>query len=40
MKKLTAAHKTLPFRTKIRVINAKNGKSVVITVNGRGSQGA
>ena len=34
--KLTAAHKTLPFGTKLLVINPKNGKSVVLTVNDRG----
>jgi rare lipoprotein A len=33
---LTAAHKTLPFGTKVRVINHKNGKSVVVTINDRG----
>lgn len=33
---LTAAHKTLPFGTKLRVTNPNNGKSVVVTVNDRG----
>lgn len=33
---MTAAHRTLPFGTKIRVINHANGKSVVLTVNDRG----
>lgn len=33
---LTAAHKTLPFGTKIRVTNIKNGKSVVVEINDRG----
>ncbi|WP_068597589.1 septal ring lytic transglycosylase RlpA family protein [Vaginella massiliensis] len=33
---LTAAHKTLPFGTKVRVTNIKNGKSVVVTINDRG----
>jgi rare lipoprotein A len=33
---LTAAHKTLPFGTRIRVTNIKNGKSVCVTVNDRG----
>ena len=33
---LTAAHKTLPFGTKIKVTNVNNGKSVVVTVNDRG----
>ena len=34
--KLTAAHKTLPFGTKIRVTNPKNNKNVVVRVNDRG----
>ncbi len=34
--KLTAAHKTLPYGTKIRVTNPKNNKSVVVKVNDRG----
>ena len=34
--KLTAAHKTLPYGTKIRVTNPKNNKSVVVRVNDRG----
>lgn len=34
--KLTAAHRTLPFGTKLLLINPKNGKSVVVTVNDRG----
>lgn len=33
---LTAAHKTLPFGTKVRVTNRNNGKSVVVTINDRG----
>ena len=33
---LTAAHKTLPFGTKLRVTNPNNGKSVTVTVNDRG----
>lgn len=33
---LTAAHRTLPFGTKVRVINKKNGRSVVVTINDRG----
>ncbi|GAA0914240.1 septal ring lytic transglycosylase RlpA family protein [Virgisporangium aurantiacum] len=33
---LTAAHKTLPFNTRIRVTNPSNGKSVVVRVNDRG----
>ena len=33
---LTAAHKTLPFGTKVKVTNVNNGKTVVVTVNDRG----
>jgi rare lipoprotein A (peptidoglycan hydrolase) len=33
---LTAAHRTLPFGTKLRVTNPNNGKSVIVTVNDRG----
>ncbi|MFY1597424.1 septal ring lytic transglycosylase RlpA family protein [Micromonospora sp. WMMD737] len=33
---LTAAHKTLPFDTKVRVTNPANGKSVTVRVNDRG----
>lgn len=32
----TAAHKTLPFGTKVRVVNKRNGKSVVVRINDRG----
>ncbi len=34
--KLTAAHKTLPFGTKLSVVNPKNGKSVIVRINDRG----
>lgn len=34
--KLTAAHRTLPFGTRVRVTNTKNDKSVVVKVNDRG----
>ena len=34
--KMTAAHKTLPYGSKIRVTNPKNSKSVVVRVNDRG----
>ncbi|MDR2222390.1 MAG: septal ring lytic transglycosylase RlpA family protein [Flavobacteriaceae bacterium] len=34
--KYTAAHKSLPFGTKIRVTNLKNKRSVVLTVTDRG----
>lgn len=33
---LTAAHRTLPFGTKVKVTNVKNGKSVVVKINDRG----
>lgn len=33
---LTAAHKTLPFGTHVRVTNLKTGRSVVVTINDRG----
>lgn len=36
MNRLTAAHRTLPFGTRIRVINEANGKAVVVRVNDRG----
>ncbi|MDA9918301.1 septal ring lytic transglycosylase RlpA family protein [Erythrobacter sp.] len=36
MNALTAAHKTLPFGTKVRVTNARNGRSVVVRINDRG----
>lgn len=32
----TAAHKTIPFGTKIKVTNVKSGKSVVVKINDRG----
>ncbi|MDR3705980.1 MAG: septal ring lytic transglycosylase RlpA family protein [Paludibacteraceae bacterium] len=32
----TAAHKTLPFGTLVRVTNLKNNKSVVVKINDRG----
>jgi rare lipoprotein A len=32
---LTAAHKKLPFGTKVKVTNVENSKSVVVTVNDR-----
>ena len=33
---LTAAHRTLPFGTQVRVTNRRNGKSVVVRINDRG----
>ncbi|WP_442753388.1 septal ring lytic transglycosylase RlpA family protein [Methylocystis sp. JAN1] len=32
----TAAHRTLPFGSKVRVTNLRNNRSVVLTVNDRG----
>jgi hypothetical protein len=33
---LTAAHRTLPFGSKVRVTNLANNRSVIITINDRG----
>ena len=33
---LTAAHKTLPFNTRVRVTRLDNGRSVVVRINDRG----
>ena len=33
---LTAAHRTLPLGTKLRVTNKANGKSVIVRINDRG----
>ena len=33
---LTAAHKTLPFGTMVKVTNKKNGRTVVVRINDRG----
>jgi rare lipoprotein A len=33
---LTAAHRTLPFGTRVKVTNTQNGKTVVVRVNDRG----
>ncbi len=33
---LTAAHRTLPFGTKVRVTHKRTGKSVVVRINDRG----
>ena len=35
-KNLTAAHKTLPFGTVVKVTNTKNNKSVIVRINDRG----
>ena len=34
--KLTAAHRTLPFGTRVKVKNISNGKTVKVTINDRG----
>ncbi len=33
---LTAAHRTLPFGTRVRVTNESTGRSVVVRINDRG----
>ena len=33
---MTAAHRSLPFGTKVKVTNRNNGKSVVVRINDRG----
>lgn len=32
----TAAHRSIPFGTRLRVTNQQNGKSVIVTINDRG----
>ncbi|MEC6907658.1 septal ring lytic transglycosylase RlpA family protein [Photobacterium piscicola] len=34
--KLTAAHRTLPFGTRVKVTNTSNHKSVIVRINDRG----
>jgi len=34
--KLTAAHRKIPFGTKVKVTNKANGKSVIVEINDRG----
>jgi rare lipoprotein A len=34
--RLTAAHRSLPFGTRLKVTNLRNGRSVVVRVNDRG----
>ena len=36
MNALTAAHRSLPFGTQVRVTNVDNGRTVVVTINDRG----
>jgi len=33
---MTAAHKSLPFGTKVRVVDQRTGKSILVTINDRG----
>lgn len=33
---MTAAHRSLPFGTRLRVVNESNGRSVIVRVNDRG----
>lgn len=33
---LTAAHRSLPFGTRVKVTNTRNGRSVVVRINDRG----
>lgn len=33
---LTAAHRSLPFGTKIKVVNRRNGRAVTVRINDRG----
>ncbi|MCH4830101.1 septal ring lytic transglycosylase RlpA family protein [Flavobacterium columnare] len=34
--KLTAAHRKLPFGTRVRVTNLKNGRKIIVKINDRG----
>lgn len=36
MHEFTAAHRTLPFGTRVRVRNLDNGREVVVRINDRG----
>ena len=36
MNELTAAHRTLPFGTRVRVTNLANGRETVVRINDRG----
>ncbi|GIG58065.1 hypothetical protein Lfu02_24370 [Longispora fulva] len=33
---MTAAHRSLPFNTKVRITNPANGKSVIVRITDRG----
>jgi rare lipoprotein A len=39
MNALTAAHRTLRMNTRVRVINLRNGRSVIVRINDRGPYG-
>ena len=36
MQEMTAAHRTLPFGTRVRVTNLRNGRKAVVRINDRG----
>lgn len=36
MNEMTAAHRTLPFGTRVQVTRVSTGKSVIVTINDRG----
>jgi rare lipoprotein A len=36
---MTAAHRTLPLQTRVRVTNKRNGRSVLVRINDRGPFG-
>jgi rare lipoprotein A len=38
-RRLTAAHRTLPFGTRVRVTNLANGRVVIVQINDRGPFG-
>jgi rare lipoprotein A len=33
---MTAAHRTLPFGTRVRVTHSRNGRSIIVRINDRG----
>ena len=33
---MTAAHRTFPFGTRVRVTNSSNGRSIIVRINDRG----
>jgi len=37
---MTAAHRTLPMGTRVRVTNQRNGRSVILRINDRGPYGS